>query len=274
MKYHLPNATTLTNISAHTSRRGEWDILLCLLLLHEGQGGIRTLLRHHLDLVDRCNRAAGFSKRYLVIGTMSTSIRNRKLARRAKYVAFVAVALLLVSLRDLSAISSDGVKVTIQPFDHGRLACSSYNRHGVPVYDPKEKVTPPTFMGGFISSGEDYWEKQLSRIDGTASLAVIREHPRLFATRERWTALNGLIRRDTYLATWDGKIRRRADGLYHAAPVNYTIDGSLAGSGVLDVAREFQLRIKTWAYVYRLSRHVKWKDRIWEELLVASGNST
>jgi len=209
---------------------------------------------------------------------MSSSIKRRKLVRGAKYVAFVAVALLLVSLRDISAISSDGVKFTVQPFGYGRvetqrLACSSRNRHGVPVYDTKEKVIPPTFMGGFSSSGQDYWENS-SRIDGAASLAVTREHPRLFATRDRWMALNGLIHRDAYLATWDEKIRRRADGLYYAAPINYTIDGSLAGSGVLDVAREFQLRIKTWAYAYRLSRHVKWKDRIWEELLVASGNST
>lgn len=52
------------------------------------------------------------------------------------------------------------------------------------------------------------------------------------------------------------------------APTVYAIDGGLSGSGVLDVAREVQLRIKHWGYAYKLSNDTKWVDRAWQELQV------
>ena len=51
-------------------------------------------------------------------------------------------------------------------------------------------------------------------------------------------------------------------------PTEYAIDGGLSGSGVLDVAREVQLRIKHWAYAYRISKDTKWVERTWQELQV------
>jgi hypothetical protein len=57
-------------------------------------------------------------------------------------------------------------------------------------------------------------------------------------------------------------------------PTNYFIDGGYSGSGVLDVAREVQLRLKHWAYAYRTTKDTKWVDRAWRELQTAAGNTT
>lgn len=55
-----------------------------------------------------------------------------------------------------------------------------------------------------------------------------------------------------------------ADGLGRRS----SIDGGLGGSGVLDVAREVQLRIKHWGYAYQMTNDTKWVDRCWLEVLV------
>ncbi|KAK2056644.1 hypothetical protein LY76DRAFT_517984 [Colletotrichum caudatum] len=106
------------------------------------------------------------------------------------------------------------------------------------------------------------------------SLDIILAHPRLFARRKKWSELPRLIQKDPYLKAWNTSIFVLAVKLYTKPAVKYSIDGSLTGSGVLDVARELQLRIKNWAYAYRMSHDPMWKDRIWEELYVASGNSS
>lgn len=51
-------------------------------------------------------------------------------------------------------------------------------------------------------------------------------------------------------------------------------DGGLSGSGVLDPAREIQLRIKHWAYAWRMTNDTKWSDRAWLEVQTASGNNS
>jgi hypothetical protein len=100
------------------------------------------------------------------------------------------------------------------------------------------------------------------------------DHPRLFASKHRWKRLPKLITKDAYLFNWNKTIFEKALEWYGLLPVNYTIDGVFMGNGVLDVARTMQLRIKHWAYSYRLSHDYKWVDRTWEELVVASGNSS
>lgn len=57
--------------------------------------------------------------------------------------------------------------------------------------------------------------------------------------------------------------------MYDMDPVPYNIDGGLTGSGVLDVAREVQLRIKHWGYAYQISKDTMWADRAWRELEVS-----
>jgi hypothetical protein len=40
-------------------------------------------------------------------------------------------------------------------------------------------------------------------------------------------------------------------------------------SGILDNAREVKMRIKAFAYVYRMTNDTKWVDRTWAELQVS-----
>ena len=118
------------------------------------------------------------------------------------------------------------------------------------------------------------WNPHESLHEERAAGEVISDHPRLFATQQRWNALPKQISTDPYLKKWNHTIMTKASTFASLPPTNYSIDGGFTGSGVLDVAREVQLRIKHWAYAYRLSGDTKWVDRTWEELLVASGNST
>lgn len=41
-------------------------------------------------------------------------------------------------------------------------------------------------------------------------------------------------------------------------------------SGILDNAREIKMRVKAFAYVYRMTNDTKWVDRTWSELQVRS----
>jgi hypothetical protein len=83
-----------------------------------------------------------------------------------------------------------------------------------------------------------------------------------------------LIEHEPYLARWNQSIFNKAEALYKQPPVNITSKIRSRGSGILNEAREVQLRIKHWAYVYRMTKHARWKIRIWEEVLAATGNST
>ncbi|BGP31527.1 hypothetical protein JCM10296v2_003297 [Rhodotorula toruloides] len=113
--------------------------------------------------------------------------------------------------------------------------------------------------------------------DSTSGLSLTSpktSHPLLIATENRWNCLPSLIAQDSYMSYWNDTVFLNATKFYDMPPTNYSIDGGLTGSGVLDVAREVQLRIKHWAYAYRLSNDTKWVDRTWRELVVASGNDT
>jgi len=52
--------------------------------------------------------------------------------------------------------------------------------------------------------------------------------------------------------------------------VPYNIDGGLDGSGVLDVAREIKVRVKQWAYAYKVTNETRYADRVYRELNVRS----
>lgn len=54
-------------------------------------------------------------------------------------------------------------------------------------------------------------------------------------------------------------------------PTPYIPDGGLEGSGVLDVAREIKLKVKNWAYAYKVTNETKYADRVWLELTVGIG---
>ena len=60
---------------------------------------------------------------------------------------------------------------------------------------------------------------------------------------------------------------------YYNLPVaTYIFDGGAAGSGVLDVARETQLRIKLWAYAWQMTNNTMWIERAWTELYVSASS--
>lgn len=109
----------------------------------------------------------------------------------------------------------------------------------------------------------------------SGSTSKLRPHPRLMTTAAQWACLPDKIANDAYLTVWNYTIFKNATAFYDLPPQAYDIDGGFDGSGILDPAREVQLRIKTFAYAYHLSGNdTKWSDRAWTELLTAAGNNS
>ncbi|KAF9502501.1 hypothetical protein BDN71DRAFT_1438135 [Pleurotus eryngii] len=96
------------------------------------------------------------------------------------------------------------------------------------------------------------------------SVTNVREdRPRLLAPAYKWEALPNLIRNDPYLSSWNDTIFGNATTYFNAPPVRYFMDGD---SGILDNAREIKMRIKAFAYAYRMTKDTRWVDRTWAEL--------
>ena len=173
-------------------------------------------------------------------------------------------ALLLVAL---SLVSRDRYASTAPPSlpsSEGWLppGVASYTRHGIPIYRLTDQEAVPSSP-----------EPPLAPSSASLSNIVVA-HPRLFGEKQKWDRLPELVSSDLYLRSWNRTILRKAAEFAALPPVDYSVDGSLTGSGVLDLARTVQLRTKHWAYAYRVTGSRHWKDRVWEELLVTSGNSS
>ncbi len=98
-----------------------------------------------------------------------------------------------------------------------------------------------------------------------------RAHPRLIAPGYKWTALqNGLIAADPYLKYWNETIIANATTQMAEAPKGYVVDGGLTGSGVLDIAREIKLKVKNWAYAYKMTNNTDYLNRVYLELQVGA----
>lgn len=148
---------------------------------------------------------------------------------------------------------------------------SGHTEHGRPIYPDVSSSKQPDFLkDDNLAWGDDTFTT------ANPSLSEVRtDHPRLWAPDYKWKRLSHLVENDAYLKQWNDTIFKNAASFYDMPTVEYTVDGSLdVGSGVLDVAREMQLRVKHWAYAYRVTEDQKWKERIYQELFVASGNST
>jgi len=135
-------------------------------------------------------------------------------------------------------------------------------------------ATTPTFTSNAaLSCGEDPY-KFATNTDAS-DLTVRAEHPLLIAPAYKWGCIaDTLIPGDSYMASWNKTNFANATAKYDMSPTNYSIDGCLSCSGVLDVAREVQQRIKFWAYAWKMSNDTKWVDRAWTELEVAAGNTS
>ncbi|KAK0559775.1 hypothetical protein OC844_004176 [Tilletia horrida] len=106
------------------------------------------------------------------------------------------------------------------------------------------------------------------------SMTTPRSHPRLFAPKYQWDCLAGRISHDAYLTIWDYSIMQNASNYFSLPPTNYSIDGGFGGSGILDVSREVQVRVKAFAYAFRRTGDPKWVNRTWTELQTAAGNTS
>lgn len=78
-----------------------------------------------------------------------------------------------------------------------------------------------------------------------------------------------MIESDPYFKFWNETIVANASATIGEDPVPYTPDGGLSGSGVLDVAREMKVRVKNWAYAYRITGETRYADRVYRELQVS-----
>ena len=119
-----------------------------------------------------------------------------------------------------------------------------------------------------VDCGGDPWTSKGSTNGKGTGLDIRPDHPRLIAPAYKWACLPKLIQSDSYLSKWHAKIVSDAGKAYNAALVRYVYDGGPSGSGVLDPARQVQMRIKLFAYMWRMTQDVKWVTRAWNELYV------
>ena len=92
------------------------------------------------------------------------------------------------------------------------------------------------------------------------------DRPRLIAPAYKWQALPTLIQNDPYLQGWNNTIFGNATTYYSLPPVAYSPDDQ---QNIIDNAREVKMRIKAFAYVYRMTNDTKWVDRAWVEIQVS-----
>ena len=93
----------------------------------------------------------------------------------------------------------------------------------------------------------------------------------MIAPAYKWEALPKLIPNDPYLQFWNDSIFGNATEYFDLDPVEYNLDG---GSGILDNAREIKMRVKAFAYVYRMTNDNRWLDRTYAELQVRSSSGS
>jgi hypothetical protein len=124
--------------------------------------------------------------------------------------------------------------------------------------------TQPTFASANSALA---WPQDPFQPKAPSVTAVRQDRPRLIAPAYKWQALPHLIKSDPYLKGWNDSIFGNATDYFPLQPVKYNMDGA---SGILDNAREIKMRIKAFAYVYRMTNDTKWVDRTWQEVQVSS----
>ena len=117
----------------------------------------------------------------------------------------------------------------------------------------------------FSTSAKAAWPSDTFSPGSPSSTSVRPDRPRIIAPAYKWNALPNLIANDPYFAGWNQSIFNNATQYYDLAPVKYYMDGD---SGILDNSREIKMRVKAFAYVYRMTNNTKWADRAWDEIQV------
>ncbi|KAK0533279.1 hypothetical protein OC834_002312 [Tilletia horrida] len=142
--------------------------------------------------------------------------------------------------------------------------------YGNPIFKTSSPLSDVTISSAQVGScGPDPLGSTLS-----GSLTNLRPHPRLIAPGYQWDCLADRIHNDAYLTVWNATIFQNASAWYSMPPTNYSIDGGFSGSGILDVSRQVQQRVRAWAYAAKVSNDTKWVDRTWRELQVAAANTS
>ncbi|KAF8222134.1 hypothetical protein L208DRAFT_1324262 [Tricholoma matsutake] len=166
-----------------------------------------------------------------------------------------------------AASSAASVKLSI-----GRFATATNSEYMIPIYPSTTNTaafTSPTFLSS--TNPQLSWPQDPFQPSNSNVLTVRPDRPRLIAPAYKWQALPELIKNDPYLQGWNDTIFGNATNYYSQPPVPYAMDGS---SGILDVARQTKMRIKAFAYVYRMTNDTKWVDRAWAEIQNVAGNGT
>ena len=106
----------------------------------------------------------------------------------------------------------------------------------------------------FSTDSKNSWPSD-SFNPGTPSATNVRtEWPRLLAPAYKWAALPNLISSEPYLSGWNDSIFGNATEYHSLPPVKYSLDG---GSGILGNSREIKMRVKAFAYAYRMTKNTK-----------------
>lgn len=150
-----------------------------------------------------------------------------------------------------------------------QLFYSGTDLYGNPAFLSSVNTASPSGNGAEVATCTDS-----NPPSGSLSANSLRSHPRLMAAQYEWDCLPSKIAKDAYLTVWNATIFQNATKWASMPSVNYSVDGTFSGSGILDPAREVQQRIKAWGYAWRLTKDTKWVDRAWTELQVAAGNSS
>ncbi|KAM5533968.1 hypothetical protein V8D89_012393 [Ganoderma adspersum] len=154
----------------------------------------------------------------------------------------------------------------------GLFPTGTDSQYLLPIYPSTTNTaafTSPTFNPS--SNAALAWPKDPFQPSSPQPTTPRTDRPRLIAPAYKWAALPELIKTDPYLKFWNETIFGNATEYYGLPPVVYHMDGS---SGILDNAREIKMRVKAFAYVYRMTNDTKWLDRTFTELQNAAGNGT
>lgn len=146
----------------------------------------------------------------------------------------------------------------------GAFATATDSEYLLPLYPSTTNTavfTTPTFKA--TSNSDLAYPKDPFQPSNPSPTTTRPDRPRLIAPSYKWQALPNLIKNDPYLKIWNDTIFGNATQYYNLPPVVYHMDGS---SGILDNAREIKMRVKAFAYVYRMTNDSKWVDRTLSEL--------
>ena len=148
------------------------------------------------------------------------------------------------------------------------LSYRATDPYGNPMFIAESNTAVPSFGDPAGKCGKDPWKASNNLNNGRPG------HPRLIAPKHMWDCLEDRIHNDAYLTAWNYTIMQNATNYVDEDPVKYDVDGGLTLSGILDVSRIVQQRIKAWAYAWRMTHDKKFSDRAYKEMQVAAGNTS